>query len=111
MLEGDSYSKEQMEGVFSSLYNTISCINMMLRDNELTYKPKQKYYPFCVPYGWFFKLVRLPHLVYLVMESMAITPWIKEASTMMTIFVIRMMAVRYDWHFPDISLMKKRSLW
>lgn len=42
MLEGTSYSKEQIEGVFSSLYNTISCINMMLRDNELTYKPKQK---------------------------------------------------------------------
>lgn len=42
MLEGDSYSKEQMEGVFSSLYNTINCINMMLHDNELTYKPKQK---------------------------------------------------------------------
>ena len=49
-------------------------------------------------------------VLYFVMESMAITPWIKEASTMMTIFVIRMMAVRYDWHFPDISLMKKRSL-
>ncbi|HEL0808101.1 TPA: hypothetical protein TVK02_000384 [Streptococcus equi subsp. zooepidemicus] len=42
MLEGASYSKEQMEGVFSSLYNTISCINMMLHDNELTYKSKQK---------------------------------------------------------------------
>ncbi len=42
MLEGASYSKEQIEGVFSSLYNTISCINMMLRDNELTYKSKQK---------------------------------------------------------------------
>ena len=42
MLEGTSYSKEQIEGVFSSLYNTISCINMMLRDNELTYKSKQK---------------------------------------------------------------------
>lgn len=42
MLEGASYSKEQMEGVFSSLYNTISCINMMLHDNELTYKLKQK---------------------------------------------------------------------
>lgn len=41
MLEGASYSKEQMEGVFSSLYNTISCINMMLHDNELTYKLKQ----------------------------------------------------------------------
>ena len=49
-------------------------------------------------------------ILYFVMESMAITPWIKEASTMITIFVIRMMAVRYDWHFPDISLMKKRSL-
>lgn len=42
MLEGTSYAKEQIEGVFSSLYNTISCINMMLCDNELTYKPKQK---------------------------------------------------------------------
>lgn len=42
MLEGASYSKEQMEGVFSSLYNIINFINMMLRDNELTYKPKQK---------------------------------------------------------------------
>ncbi len=49
-------------------------------------------------------------VLYFVMEGMGITPWIKEASTMMTIFVIRMMAVRYDWHFPDISLMKKRSL-
>ena len=49
-------------------------------------------------------------ILYFVMESMAITPWIKEASTMMTIFVIRMLAVRYDWHFPDISLMKKHSL-
>ena len=49
-------------------------------------------------------------ILYFVMEGMAITPWIKEASTMMTIFAIRMMAVRYDWHFPDISLMKKRSL-
>ena len=49
-------------------------------------------------------------ILYFVMEGMGITPWIKEASTMMTIFVIRMMAVRYDWHFPDISLMKKRSL-
>ncbi|WP_227516739.1 trimeric intracellular cation channel family protein [Psychrobacter sp. DAB_AL43B] len=49
-------------------------------------------------------------ILYFVMEGMGITPWIKEASTMMTIFVIRMMAVRYDWHFPDISLMKKHSL-
>ena len=49
-------------------------------------------------------------ILYFVMEGMEITPWIKEASTMMTIFAIRMMAVRYDWHFPDISLMKKRSL-
>ena len=49
-------------------------------------------------------------ILYFVLEGMGVTPWIKEASTMMTIFVIRMLAVRYDWHFPDISLMKKHPL-
>lgn len=41
-MEGGSYSKEQTEGVFSSLYNTISCINVMLCNKELIYKPKRK---------------------------------------------------------------------
>lgn len=41
-MEGASYSKEQTESVFSSLYNTISCINAMLRNKELIYKPKRK---------------------------------------------------------------------
>ena len=49
-------------------------------------------------------------ILYFVLESMGITSWIQESATMITIFAIRMMAVRYDWHFPDISLMKKRSL-
>lgn len=49
-------------------------------------------------------------ILYFVLESMGITSWIQESATMITIFAIRMMAVRYDWHFPDISLMKKHSL-
>ena len=49
-------------------------------------------------------------ILYFVLESMGVTSWIQESATMITIFAIRMMAVRYDWHFPDISLMKKRSL-
>ena len=48
-------------------------------------------------------------IVYFVMEGMDFTPWITESATMITIFVIRMLAVRYDWHFPDISLMKRHS--
>lgn len=47
-------------------------------------------------------------ILYFVLESMGITSWIQESATMITIFVIRMLAVRYDWHFPDISLMKRR---
>ena len=49
-------------------------------------------------------------ILYFVLEGLGVTPWIKEAATMMTIFVIRMMAVRYDWHFPDIGLVKKQTL-
>ena len=49
-------------------------------------------------------------ILYFVMEGMGITPWIKEATTMMSIFAIRMLAVRYDWHFPDIGLMKNHPL-
>ncbi len=49
-------------------------------------------------------------IVYFVMEGMGITSWITESATMLTIFIIRMLAVHYDWHFPDIGLMKNRSL-
>lgn len=49
-------------------------------------------------------------ILYFVMEGMGITPWIKESCTMLTIFVIRMLAVRYDWQFPDIGLMKNHPL-
>ncbi len=49
-------------------------------------------------------------IIYFVMESMGFTSWITESVTMMTIFAIRMLAVRYDWHFPDIGLIKNRSL-
>ncbi|WP_259365028.1 trimeric intracellular cation channel family protein [Psychrobacter sp. GP33] len=49
-------------------------------------------------------------ILYFVLEGMGVTPWIKESLTMLTIFVIRMLAVRYDWHFPDIGLVKKQTL-
>ncbi|WP_350559273.1 trimeric intracellular cation channel family protein [Psychrobacter sp. CAL346-MNA-CIBAN-0220] len=49
-------------------------------------------------------------ILYFVMEGMGITPWITESCTMITIFVIRMLAVRYDWHFPNIGLMKNHPL-
>lgn len=49
-------------------------------------------------------------IVYFIMEGMGITSWVTESTTMLTIFVIRMLAVRYDWHFPDIGLIKKHNL-
>ncbi len=49
-------------------------------------------------------------ILYFTMEGMGITPWITESCTMITIFVIRMLAVRYDWQFPDIGLMKNHPL-
>lgn len=49
-------------------------------------------------------------IVYFVMEGMGITSWVTESTTMLTIFVIRMLAVRYDWHFPDINVIKKHNL-
>ncbi|MBP2280394.1 putative membrane protein YeiH [Psychrobacter sp. PL19] len=48
-------------------------------------------------------------ILYFAMEGMGFTPWITESCTMITIFVIRMLAVRYDWHFPDIGLMKNHA--
>ena len=49
-------------------------------------------------------------IVYFVLQGLSITSWITESITMLTIFIIRMLAVHYDWHFPDIGLMKKRSV-
>lgn len=48
-------------------------------------------------------------ILYFALDGMGVTPWITESCTMITIFVIRMLAVRYDWHFPDIGLMKKHA--
>ena len=49
-------------------------------------------------------------ILYFALENIGVTAWIKESCTMLTIFIIRMLAVRYDWHFPDISLIKKPNL-
>lgn len=49
-------------------------------------------------------------ILYFAMDGMGVTPWITESCTMITIFVIRMLAVHYDWHFPDIGLIKKPNM-
>ena len=49
-------------------------------------------------------------ILYFALENIGVAAWIKESCTMLTIFIIRMLAVRYDWHFPDISLIKKPNL-
>ena len=49
-------------------------------------------------------------IVYFVMEGMGITDWITESITMLTIFVIRMLAVQYHWQLPDIGLIKKPNM-
>lgn len=45
-------------------------------------------------------------VLYFVLDGMGVTNWITESCTMITIFVIRTLAVRYNWQFPDIGLMK-----
>ncbi len=49
-------------------------------------------------------------VLYFVMEDMGITPWITQSCTMLTIFVIRMLAVHYHWRLPDLGLIKKPNM-
>lgn len=45
-------------------------------------------------------------IVYFVMQAVGITGWLSEITTMLTIFTIRMLAIRYDWQFPKIEMIK-----
>ena len=49
-------------------------------------------------------------ILYFIMQGMGITSWITESFTMLTIFVIRMLAVHYHWRIPDIGLIKQPNL-
>lgn len=44
--------------------------------------------------------------VFFIMREMGITDWVTEITTMGTIFTLRMLAIRYDWQFPQIELTK-----
>ncbi|WP_131669771.1 trimeric intracellular cation channel family protein [Psychrobacter pygoscelis] len=45
-------------------------------------------------------------ILFFIMRSLGITEWVTEITTMLTIFTIRMLAIRYDWQFPQIELTK-----
>jgi uncharacterized membrane protein YeiH len=49
-------------------------------------------------------------ILYFVLQGMGISAWITESCTMLSIFVIRMLAVNYHWRIPDIGLIKKHNL-
>lgn len=42
--------------------------------------------------------------VYFVLQSLGLQAWMTEVVTMLTIFSIRMLAIRYHWQLPNIAL-------
>lgn len=46
-------------------------------------------------------------MLYFGMQALGIIGWISEITTMLTIFSIRMLALRYDWQFPNIELLNR----
>ncbi|MFB6348178.1 trimeric intracellular cation channel family protein [Moraxella sp. ZJ142] len=42
--------------------------------------------------------------LYLVLDKFGTADWIKQSLALATIFGVRMMAVRFDWHLPSIQL-------
>lgn len=45
--------------------------------------------------------------LYFILPTFGISQWIVEIMTMLTIFIIRSLAIRYEWKFPDIELYSK----
>lgn len=43
-------------------------------------------------------------LAYLGLGELGVVSWLCELAMLMTVFVIRMLAVRYDWHLPSIRM-------
>ena len=42
--------------------------------------------------------------LYFILPHFGVQSWLAEIITMLTIFVIRSLAIKYDWRFPDIEL-------
>lgn len=47
-------------------------------------------------------------VLYLVLDHLTVADWIKQSLTLATIFGVRMMALRFDWHLPSIQLNKDK---
>ncbi len=45
--------------------------------------------------------------LYFVLSHLDVAPWLSEVACMLTIFILRMLAIRYAWRFPDIELYAK----
>ncbi|MFC0820329.1 trimeric intracellular cation channel family protein [Moraxella marmotae] len=46
----------------------------------------------------------LGSVLYLILDKFGTADWIKQSLALATIFGVRMMAVRFDWHLPSIQL-------
>ena len=42
-------------------------------------------------------------ILYFALHNLGVTPWVADVSAMSTIFILRMLAIRYDWQFPTIE--------
>ena len=42
-------------------------------------------------------------MVYFALHNLWVAEWIAEISAMLTIFTLRMLAIRYDWQFPTLE--------
>ena len=47
--------------------------------------------------------------VFFALRAMAMPEWFVDISTMLSIFTLRMLAIRYDWKFPEIDLVARRK--
>lgn len=43
-------------------------------------------------------------VLYLILLHFGVADWVRETASLMTIFGIRMLAVKFDWHLPSIQL-------
>lgn len=42
-------------------------------------------------------------VLYFALQNLGVTDWVADISAMGTIFILRMLAIRYDWQFPTLE--------
>ena len=48
-------------------------------------------------------------VLYFVLQYLGVTAWVTDISAMSTIFILRMLAIRYDWQFPTLEWKYSKS--